>query len=161
MEINIAQVIFQIINFGVVFVALTYLVYKPVLKTLQQRAEKVKASQQAADDVLSEKDAMDKTKTKTVAEAKKQAASLVAAAQKQADDKLADQMAKAKAQVKEFVEAEKEKWEAEKKRMKKEFEKQLSDSVFVVSEKVLSESLDKKALTKSVDASIQEILKAL
>ncbi len=31
----------QVVNFGVLFIALTYLLYKPVLKTLDERKEKV------------------------------------------------------------------------------------------------------------------------
>jgi len=38
MDIQLPQIIFQIVNFGVVVGALTYLLYKPVKKMLDERS---------------------------------------------------------------------------------------------------------------------------
>ena len=89
MEIHLAQILFQMVNFGVVFGALTYLMYKPVLKALRQRSQKIADSQQAADELLQEKAEIEKQKTKVVSQARKEANDLMAEARQQAFEKAA------------------------------------------------------------------------
>ena len=74
MEIKLAQVIFQAINFLVVLSGLTFLLYKPVLKILEQRANKIKEAQQAAEATLKEKEGLEEYKKKVKKETDKKAA---------------------------------------------------------------------------------------
>src|SRR5690554_2289761 len=103
MDIQISQILFQIVNFGIVFVALSYLLYKPVLKTLKQRSKKIQESQQAADELIRQKEELDKTAQKALNQAKKDATELLADAKKQADKKKEELMAKAKDEVQQFL----------------------------------------------------------
>ena len=41
MDIQLPQIIFQLVNFGVVFGAIVYLLYKPTQKILDERAKRV------------------------------------------------------------------------------------------------------------------------
>ncbi len=161
MDIQVPQILFQLVNFGVVFGALLYLVYKPVLKTLQQRSKKIQESQKAADEVIEQKNQMEKTAQKTLTQTKKQAADILAEAKKQADEKKNELMSKAKDEVQQYLNEEKSKWEQEKKQMVKQLEKEMSNAAFHIAEKVLGETIDKKAQSKLVDQSIAEVLKTL
>lgn len=161
MEIQFSQIIFQMINFGVVLGALTFLVYKPVLKALEQRAKKIQESQQAADELLSEREALEKLKQKAAEQSKKDAAELMAEAKKQADKKKADLFSSAKQEVQSYVEEEKEKWTQEKKQMMKQMQSEMTEAVFTISERVLKNSIDKKAQSKLIDQGIEEVLQAL
>ena len=49
MEINLYQVLFQIFNFGVVMYLLNKVLYKPVLKMLDERAKKINEGMALAD----------------------------------------------------------------------------------------------------------------
>ena len=161
MEIQFSQIIFQMITFGVVWGALTFLVYKPVLKALEQRAKKIQESQQAADELLSEREALEKLKQKAAEQSKKDAAELMAEAKKQADKKKADLFSSAKQEVQSYVEEEKEKWTQEKKQMMKQMQSEMTEAVFTISERVLKNSIDKKAQSKLIDQGIEEVLQAL
>jgi F0F1-type ATP synthase membrane subunit b/b' len=55
MEINFLQILFQAINFGVVFGAITFLLYKPVMKMLDERAKKIAEGQSAAEKSIRER----------------------------------------------------------------------------------------------------------
>ena len=157
MEINIAQILFQIINFGVVAGALTVLLYKPILKTLKNRAEKIAESQKAAEQILTEKEALDKTKKQELEKAKKESSKLMTEAVKDADEKKAKLMTDARKEVKTYVEAEKEKWEKEKVQIMKNFQKELHEAVFLVTEKVLGKGIDEKTHSKLIDQSIEAL----
>lgn len=162
MDIQLTAILFQIINFGVVLGALTVLLYKPIVKTLQKRAEKIEESQKAADQVLREKEEMESTKKMTLSEAKKDAAGLMATAKDEVDSKKKVLMEKAKSEVKEYLEEEKKKWEAEKKQLAKQMETEFKDAVFSVTETILGKNvLDTKAHAKLIDQSISEIVKAM
>lgn len=161
MEIQLPQIIFQLINFGVVLGALTFLVYKPVLKTLSERSKKVQASQKAAEELIQQKTDIEKSSQKTLSAAKKEASELLAEAKTQADKKKDELMAKAKAETVKYLEDEKNKWTQEKQQLQKQLEKDINEAVYTISEKVLGEAIDKKAHAKLVDQSISEIVKAL
>ena len=161
MEIHLAQILFQMVNFGVVFGALTYLMYKPVLKALRQRSQKIADSQQAADELLQEKAEIEKQKTKVVSQARKEANDLMAEARQQADTKKADLLKKAKQEVQAYVEDGKSKWAVEKQQKLAELEKQMADAVFAVAEKVVGQTLDKKTHATLIDQGIKEVLVGL
>lgn len=162
MEIHLSQIIFQIINFGVVLGALTFLLYKPILKTLQNRSKKIEESQKAAEEILTEKEEIDRIKKDTLSKAKKEAAKLVEQASDLAEEKKGELMKKAKAEVKVYLEDEKKKWEAEKKTLLKNMEKDFSQAVMSVTDKILGKNIiDAKSHTKLIDQSIKEVIATL
>jgi len=161
MDIQILQILFQIINFGVVLAALTFLMYKPMIKALQQRSKKIEDAEKAANEMLTEKEAMEKTKQKVLSDAKKQATTIMNEVEEKAELRKQELMKKAKEEVKEFVQEEKTKWEDEKSSMLKILEKDFAKAVFQISEKVLGQSVDQKAHSKLIDQSIAEVIKSL
>ncbi|MEO8581001.1 MAG: F0F1 ATP synthase subunit B [Patescibacteria group bacterium] len=161
MNIQLSQILFQLINFGVVFGALLYLVYKPVLKTLHERSKKIQDSQQAAEQLIQQKAETEKMTQKSLNQAKKEATDLLAETKKLADKKKDELMSKAKTEVQQFLSDEKSKWLQEKQQMIKHLEKEMSEAVFSISEKVLGESIDTKTHGKLIDQGIAEVLKSL
>lgn len=162
MEIQLSQILFQIINFGVVAGALTFLMYKPILKTLQNRAKKIEEGQKAAEEVIKEKEAIEVLKQKASTDAKKEAAAVMAEAKTQVDEKKKEMMAKAKDEVKAFVEEERNKWENEKAKLMKQMESEFTSAVFQVVDKVLGAGvIDAKTHSKLIDQSIKEVTKTL
>lgn len=162
MQIQLAQILFQIINFGVVVGALTFLLYKPVVKTLQNRSKKIEEGQKAADEVIREKEEIEDMKKSVSNSAKREASEIIAEAREQADAKKKELMAKAKDEVKAFVAEEKVKWESEKASMVKQMEGEFTSAVFQVIDKVLgSNTIDAKTHGKLIDQSIKEVTQAL
>jgi len=108
MEINIYQVLFQIFNFGVVMYILNKVLYKPVLKMLDDRAKKINEGMALADKNMRASDEVEKMKKSEVAKARKEANAILATAEKDAKAKsdkiIADAKTKAKAEAAAMIE---------------------------------------------------------
>jgi len=84
MDIKLNLILFQVVNFGVVFGALVYFLYKPVVKLLDARAKKTADAEKAAAETLKEREETEVIKTKTKAQAEKEAAKLLEKTKEQA-----------------------------------------------------------------------------
>lgn len=161
MDIQWTQILFQAINFSVVLGALTFLLYKPVLKMFDERSQKIAAGQKAAEAALKDKDALDAKRRKMENDLKKERATVLNKAQEESKVNAAEIIAKAKKEAK----AEKSKligaWETEKSALFKEAKKDMADAVIAVSAKVIGKSLDAKAQSKLIDTELETILKSL
>jgi F-type H+-transporting ATPase subunit b len=160
MDIQLPQIIFQVVNFGVVAVALTYLLYKPVKKMLDERSAKVEEAQKAAELTLAEKRQVDEMKKKAQKESEKDAAKLLEEAEKSAMAYRSEQMKKVKedalkevAKMKQIAESD---IQAQAEHIKKEF----NTAVLSTVEKIVG-SLDKKAQEKLIDAELQQLLERI
>lgn len=100
MEINIYQVLFQIFNFGVVMYLLNKVLYKPVLKMLDERAKKINEGMALADKNIKAADESEKSKKAEIAKARKEASVILATAEKEAKAKADKIISEAKAKAK-------------------------------------------------------------
>ncbi len=103
MEINIYQILFQILNFGVVMYLLNRVLYKPVIKMLDDRAKKINEGMSQAEKNLKAGEEIEKTKKAEVSKARKEASSIVAAAEVDAKKKADEIIKKAHEKAKEEV----------------------------------------------------------
>ena len=161
MEINGLQILFQIINFGVVFGAVSFLLYKPVIKVLDDRAKKMAEGEKAANESLRERDELEVMKKKTKTQAEKDAAKLLEKAQEEAKELKSTLTKEVKAEIKEMKEKEMKKWEAEKEGMKKDIESQVTKMSLAIASKVLGTEIDKKGHVSLINSSIKELEKAI
>lgn len=161
MDIQIPQIIFQMINFGVVLGALSYLLYKPILKVLDERATRIEEGQKAADKALAEQSNIEELKKQIKQKAEKQAAQILEEAQKSAAARKAQLVAEAKKQAEAEIEKLRTQWEAEKKQLAADLEKQFVEAVLTTTEKVVGTSLDSKAQSKVIDQELSGLLKTI
>ena len=162
MDIEFPQILFQIINFGVVAGALTYLLYKPVKKILDERSQKVEDAQKAAELTLAENHQIEEMKKKIQKDAEKAAAQIMAEA-KETSEKLArDMMDKTKKRADAEQERRNTEWVAEKATLVKQLKSEFADEVVNLAEKVIGTSVEKSALSnKLIDESLVNIEKSL
>ena len=161
MDIQFPQILFQFINFGVVFAGLVYVLFKPVKKMLDDRSAKIEEAQKAAEQTLAEKHQMDELKKKTLKDAEKQAAALIEEATKAAESKRKDLMAKAKLEITAQIEKERQDLVDEKSTMLSEMKSEFNKAVFATVEKLLSTELDKKAHQKLIDGELEQLLQRI
>lgn len=161
MDILFPQILFQIINFGVVLGALTYLLYKPVIKILDERAQKIEEGQVAAEKALAEQNQAEEMKKKTKQQAEKEAAKILEEANKLATTKASKIQAKAKEEALAEVERLRQAWNEEKRKSLKDMQRQYADSVIASTEKVLAQKLDAKAHAKLIDESFTSLVKSI
>ncbi len=151
------SIAFQIINFGILMFLLKKFVYAPVLKVLDERANRIKDGLDAADKNIKLQKKLDDESQKIMADAKKQAQSIIKDAKVEAD-KLQKQAAeKAKTDAKKSLESERQAWESQKQAQLKKIESQLSKTIIDATNSVLSGSLDKKLQTQIIDKQIKKL----
>lgn len=103
MEINIYQILFQILNFGVVMYLLNKVLYKPVMKMLDDRAKKINEGMSQAEKNLKAGEEIEKTKKSEVSKARKEASAIINAAEVDAKKKADEIIKKAHEKAKEEV----------------------------------------------------------
>ena len=161
MEINGLQILFQVINFGVVFGAISFLLYKPVMKVLDDRAKKIEEGQLAAQTSINEKNEIEALKKKAKTTADKEASKLLEKAEGDAKDLKSKLSKEARDEIKTWKEKEMKKWDLEVAGMKKEMEKQVSEMALAIASKVIGRSLDKKEHQTLISSSLKDLEKAL
>jgi len=147
MEINFSQVLFQVVNFGVIFWVLTKYLYKPVLKLLADRQEKINAGLAAAEKNLKTEQASEDEKKAILAKTRKEAAAIIKDAtvesKKQADAMIREAKEKAALEANRIL----TKAENAAAQKQKEASLALKDLVIATTSKVLSETLSAKDLS--------------
>lgn len=161
MEIKLAQIVFQMINFGIVFGALTFLLYKPILKIFAERAKRIEEGQKAARQAIEQQEKIDEIKNKTEQAMKQKKAALLEEAVKEAQDQKKQMLEEARVAAENEITSLKKKWEDEKSKEKAELQSQLIEVVIAASEKILQEKIDAKKHSKLIDAELSQLLKTL
>ncbi|MBP7740770.1 hypothetical protein KA089_01140 [Candidatus Woesebacteria bacterium] len=159
MDIQLTQILFQIINFSVVLGALTFLLYKPVLKIFDERAKRIDEGQKAAEEAMNSRDELDKEKKRSESDIKKERAKVLTDAQEEAKKKAQDIISTAKKEA--MLEQEKmiKNWQLEKAQLLKEAKLEMTDAVITISAKLIGKSLDAKSQEKLIDEEINSIIK--
>ena len=161
MEIQVAQIIFQIINFGVVLGLLSYLLYKPILKILDERAKKIEEGQEAAQRAVAEQDKIEEMKKQIKQKAEKEAAKMLEEANKAATERKNKMIAQAKEEALAEVERSRTAWGEEKRKAVKDMRAQFADAVIAAAEKVVGESVTAKTHAKLIDEEFNTLVKSL
>lgn len=161
MNIEPSQIIFQIINFGVVLGVLTYLLYKPVLKIFAERAKRIEEGQKAAQKAIEQQGKIEEIKQKTEAEAKKKASQVLKEATVEAESKKAVLLEEARAAALVEIEKMKKAWSSEKEQLVAKIRSEVVETVMTASEKVLGKALDAKTHSKLIDEELANVLKSL
>ena len=157
MEIRWYQLLFQIVNFGVLIFLLNRFLYRPILKIVEQRNKKIEDSLKAAEATLKEKEKLSELKKQAVLEAEREAVKIVEAAKHQADlsgkQILSEAQAEAEAAVNKKMELLTDKLAQEEKRL----QGRVANLVITTTRQVLKSSLGKEEQKRIVDRQIKEL----
>jgi F-type H+-transporting ATPase subunit b len=161
MDIQLPQIIFQIINFSVVMGALTYLLYKPLLKVLEERQKRVEEAQRAAEESLRERNRISELEKEVINTAEQKAADILEKARENAKAAEKDLLAKAKQQAEAEIDKMTLSWEEEKKQHLTDMKNEFVSTVVTTAEKVLGEKLDAKKQEKLIDTQLKTLLETI
>ncbi len=159
MDIQLPQIIYQLVNFGVVFGAVTYLLYKPVQKILDDRAKRIEDSLAEAEKIEEEQEKMSSLRAKAKRDADKEAATILENAKKTADKSKKELVDKTKEALQDEMKKAQTAWKEEKKQLLADSKKQMVDAVIEVSSLVLGKKLDPKTDDKFIAQNLEKILK--
>ncbi len=161
MDIQVPQIIYYLINFGVVVGLLTYLLYKPVMSMLDERSRKIEEGQKAAEKSIKDSQTAQESKAKLLKDAEQEAAHKTAEIVKKAQQQAREIIDKAKEDAASEAERSRQESLGEKadliKRMHKEFESQVIKTV----EKVTGATLDKSTASKLIDDDLSALVKRI
>ena len=161
MEIRWYQLLFQIVNFGILIFLLNRFLYRPILKVIEARNKKIEDSLKAAEATLKEKEKISELKKLAIAEAEKEAAKIVEAAKSQADHSgkqiIATAQSEAEAAVTKKMALLQDALDQEEKRLRL----RLADLVVATTQQVLKSSLGRDDQKKIIDRQIKELGRGL
>ncbi len=157
MEIQVTAILLQMLNFGIVAGLLTFLLFKPVKKILDERSRKVTEGQKAAEAALREKGRISEHAEQVKREAQQEAKDIIAAARAEAKEKKSELLKEVKAEVADEREKMLEALKKEKAQALKEQQKEFEAAVFTVAEHILGESVDSKKHAKLIESGLKSI----
>ena len=157
MDIQFPQILFQIINFGVVAGALTFLLYKPVKKMLEERSNRIEEAQKAAEVTMAEKRSIDETRKKSQQEAAAEANSIIESARKSAKDMEKEIVAEIRQKAKADVELQQKQLAEEYKMKMKELDSRYVQDIAVTAGKIIGKHYDAKILEKDIEAVLAKV----
>lgn len=143
----------QLINFAIVFSVLYFFAFKPLVKVMSERSDKIAKSLKDAEEIEQRLGLSLKEKEEIINEAKKQANSIIEEAGQKSEVNRNESVAKAREEIGQVINNEKAKLVREKAETLKEIKKELADLVVLTVEKLLNE--------KMTSTSDQELIKKL
>ncbi|MFH1404875.1 MAG: F0F1 ATP synthase subunit B [Patescibacteria group bacterium] len=157
--INLKIFIAQLVNFLIVLIVLWKWAYKPIVKMLEQRTEKIEKGMKSAE--LSEKklSELEVEKDKIIAMAKSEAQKIHELARAQAEERKQDMVNKAKSEVESVIVQGKAQLKSEKDAMLKEARKDIIEIAVAAVEKILVDQVDEKKSKSFAEEVVKKMTK--
>lgn len=134
----------QLVNFLIVLLVLWKFAYKPLVKMLDARSERIEKSMKDAEHVEKRVAALEDERKAVIAEARAESAKLMEMARTDAESMKADTIEKAKREVERVVVHGKAQLKAEQETMMREARKELADIAVAAARRILAEGVDEK-----------------
>lgn len=153
-HVDLKLFIAQLINFAIVFSVLYFFAFKPLVKTMTDRSEKIDKSLKDADAIEKRLALTEKEREEIINAAKKQANLIVEEANKRGEERRAEMIVKAKEEIGQVINAEKAKLVRDKAETLKEIKSEVAELVVMTVEKLLNEKMtadkDRELIKKMV-----------
>jgi len=140
-HIDLKLFIAQLLNFAIVFSVLYFFAFKPLVKMMTERTEKIDKSLKDAEEIEARLSLTEKERHEVISAAKKEASLILTEANKLGEEKKADLIVKAREEIGLIINNERAKLTAEKAATLKELKKEVADLVILSMEKLLNEKM--------------------
>lgn len=147
----------QIVNFLILLVLLKKFLYKPLLKVLEERKQKIADSLKNAEEIEKKLLKTEEDREKVLAKASNEAQKIVEEATKSAQQIIADAHTKAASDMEVIFKKGQEAVRQEKEKMQQEIREELADLVTISLEKVTGKILNKKDQKDLVEGAVKNI----
>ncbi len=157
MYFGLPSIVFYLLNLAVVFVALRFLVYKPVIRFLKKREEAVA---KMLDEAREERDKAEKAHEVYEArmeQTKKESAAILAEASKSAAARAEDIIAKASAEAAELKKRAERDIESEKQHARRDLRSELADTALAIAQKVIKREITAEDNRKLIEDFFTEV----
>jgi len=141
-HVDVKLLVAQLVNFAIVFSVLYFFAFKPLVKVMAERSEKIDKSLKDADAIEKRLALTEKEQTEIINAAKKQANLIIEEADKRGEARKGELLIKAKEEIGQVINAEKAKLVREKAETLKELKKEVAELVILTVEKLLNEKMN-------------------
>ena len=150
-------IIAQIVNFVLLLIILQRLAYKPVLKMLKERSDKIEKSLRQAKRIEEELKNTEETKITEIKKARKEAGEIIKEAYETSEQKTQETLEKTKAKTQEIVEKAKLEIRAEKEKSIKETKKEIAEISILIAKKIMGSDVDESRQKKLADETLAKM----
>ena len=154
--INVPSFIAQVVNFLILFGLLYLVAYKPVLKMLDDRSNKVKSSLEQAEVIRAQAEKAQEDFKVQIAEASKQGQLVIERASKTGDEIRDKAKAEAQVEAEALVTRAKAEIRRERDEVIDELRKEFADLTILAASKVIGKSLDKTTHREMINQVLEE-----
>jgi F-type H+-transporting ATPase subunit b len=155
------QLLMQLINFLIMVVVLTKLLYKPIIKMLDERKKKIEDALKDAEKVSLESEKSDKKRLEIISKAKVEAKEIIGEAKITAKKTEEEILSKAHAEAQSILEKGKKELESERENMEKELKKQTVDIAAAIAEKAIGQILSSDNQKSIIEKKIRDLYKTV
>jgi len=154
--INLPLLVVFIINFIVLFVLLRLFLYKPVLKMLDERAERTKDAMDLAEETKKEFEQAKGEVQKQIEKGRQEAQAIIAQALQTGEKLREESREEATKQAQAIVDRTRAELESEREKISQDLRREFVDIAVLAAEKVIKETLDKEKHRKLIEETLQQ-----
>ncbi len=155
--INLPLLLAFVINFIILLLLLGKFLYKPVLKTLDERAQKVRESMEWAEATRRDYEQAKEEVQRQIEKGRQEAQAIIAQALQRGEGVKDEAKKEAAEQAKAIVEKARVELEMERDNMVADLRREFVSLLILASEKVIRQSLDKEKQSKLIEETLEEI----
>lgn len=155
------QLLIQIFNFTLMVVVLTKLLYKPILKALEDRRKKIEEGLKYTEKLKQEVEKNEKKREEIISLAKDEARKIIEEGKNAGKLIEGDIIAKAHREAAGIIAKSKSEIEFERSEMEKQLQNQMIDIAYQIAEAALRDVLDSRNQKALIDKKIQELTKII
>jgi len=154
--INLGSLVAFIINFLLLLVLLTFVAYKPIVRMLDQRSAKIKESMDEAERIKQESARAEETVKAQIEAGRKEGQAIVAQASQMAERVKEEARAEARREAEALIAKARVEIERERQEGFDQLRREFVDLAILAAEKVINQSLDKKAHQRLIEGVLEE-----
>ena len=146
-----------VINFIILLVLLGKFLYKPVLKMLDERAQKIKESMEWAEATKRDYEQAKAEVQRQIEKGRQDVQAIMAQAVQRGENLKEEAKKEAAEQAKAIVEKARQELEAERDKMVEDLRKEFVSLLILASEKVIRQTLDKEKQSKLIEETLEQV----
>ena len=150
-------IIAQSVNFVLLLLILQRLAYKPLLKMLKDRSDKIEKSLKQAKKIEEELKNTEETKLVEIKKAKQEAGTIIKEAHETAEKRSQEAIENTKIKAQEILDKTKKEIISEKERSVEEAKKEIADVSIQIAEKIISGKIDKNEQKDLIDDVLKKV----
>jgi F-type H+-transporting ATPase subunit b len=154
--ISLPYLVAFMINFFLLLGLLTFVLYKPVTKTLDERAAKIKESLEKAEQIQRESVRAEESVRAQVEAGRKEGQAIIAQAAQNAERVKEEAKAEARKEAEALIVKAQAQIESDREESFNKLRREFADLAVLAAEKVIEQSLDKKAHEKLIEKVLEE-----